>query len=66
MRILTVNTWHNNGPWPQRRDALIEGIVHYSPDILLFQQLFDADWSKELQARFGHPYLVQPSARIPV
>lgn len=58
MRILTLNTWHNNGPWLQRRDALIQGIVRYAPDILLFQELFDADWSKELRARLGYPHLV--------
>ena len=58
MRILTLNTWHNNGPWLQRRDALIQGIVRYAPDILLFQELFDAGWSKELQARLGYPHLV--------
>jgi len=58
MRILTLNTWHNNGPWLQRRDALIQGIVQHSPDILLFQELFDADWSKELQARLVYAYLI--------
>jgi endonuclease/exonuclease/phosphatase family metal-dependent hydrolase len=58
MRILTLNTWHNNGPWLQRRDLLIQGIIQYSADILLFQELFDADWSKELQARLGYPHLV--------
>jgi|SoiMethySBSTD1v2_1073268.scaffolds.fasta_scaffold43494_6 endonuclease/exonuclease/phosphatase family metal-dependent hydrolase len=58
MRILTLNTWHNNGPWRQRRDALVQGIVQYAPDILLLQELFDADWSNELQARLGFPYLV--------
>lgn len=58
MRILTLNTWHNNGPWLERRGALIQGMVQYSPDILLFQELFDLDWSKELQARLGYPYLV--------
>jgi endonuclease/exonuclease/phosphatase family metal-dependent hydrolase len=58
MRVLTLNTWHNNGPCLQRRDALLQGIVQYAPDILLLQELFDADWSKELQARLGYPYLV--------
>ena len=58
MRILTLNTWHNNGPSLQRRNALIQGIVQYSPDILLFQELFDRDWSKELQTRLGYPHLV--------
>jgi endonuclease/exonuclease/phosphatase family metal-dependent hydrolase len=58
MRILTLNTWHNNGPWLQRRDALLQGIVHYAPEILLLQELFDADWSNELQARLDYPYLV--------
>ena len=58
MRILTLNTWHNNGPWLQRHEALIEGIVEYAPDILLLQELFDADWSNELQARLGYPHLV--------
>ena len=58
MRILSLNTWHNNGPWLQRRDALIQGIVQYAPDILLFQELFDADWSRELQERLGYPHLV--------
>ena len=58
MRILSLNTCHNNGPWLQRRDALIQGIVQYAPVILLFQELFDADWSKELQERLGYPHLV--------
>jgi mRNA deadenylase 3'-5' endonuclease subunit Ccr4 len=51
MRILTLNTWHNSGPWRQRRDALVQGIIQYAPDILLLQELFDADWSEELQSR---------------
>ncbi len=58
MRVLTLNTWHNNGPWQQRRDALLQGIAQYAPDILLLQELFDADWSNELQARSGYRYLV--------
>jgi endonuclease/exonuclease/phosphatase family metal-dependent hydrolase len=58
MRILTLNTWYNNEPCLQRRDALLQGIVQYAPDILLLQELFDADWSNELQARSGYPYLV--------
>ncbi|HEX7231245.1 MAG TPA: endonuclease/exonuclease/phosphatase family protein [Candidatus Binatia bacterium] len=58
IRILTLNTWHNHRPWQQRRNALVQGIVQYAPDILLFQELFDTNWSNELQARFGFPYLV--------
>jgi endonuclease/exonuclease/phosphatase family metal-dependent hydrolase len=58
MRILTLNTWHNSGPWRQRRDALVQGMIQYAPDILLLQELFDADWSEELQSRLGYPYLV--------
>ena len=42
MRILTLNTWYNNEPCLQRRDALLRGIVQYAPDILLLQELFDA------------------------
>jgi endonuclease/exonuclease/phosphatase family metal-dependent hydrolase len=58
MRILTLNTWHNNGPSSQRREALVERSIQYAPDILLFQELFDTDWSKELQARLAYPFLV--------
>jgi exonuclease III len=58
MHILTLNTWHNNGPWLQRRDALIQGILQYAPDILLLQELFDTDWSRELQARLAYPFFV--------
>jgi len=58
MRILTLNTWHNNGPSLQRRAVLIQGIVQYAPDILFLQELFDTDWSRQLQARLAYPSLI--------
>ena len=58
MRILTLNTWHNNGPSLQRREVLIQGIVQYAPDILFLQELFDTDWSRQLQARLAYPFLI--------
>ena len=57
MKILTLNTWQERGPWRERWDLIFRGLRDYDADIVGFQEVFNMDWAKELHARSGYPYL---------
>ena len=57
MKILTLNTWQERGPWRERWDLIFCGLKTYDADVVGFQEVFNMDWAQELHARSGYPYL---------
>lgn len=60
VKILTLNTWQERGPWPQRWEVIFEGIGRFHPDLAAFQELFNGSWAREVQKRSGYPTLLFP------
>lgn len=60
MRILTLNTWQENGPWRERWEIIFKGLKEMNPDIVGFQEVFNPAWAAEIQKRTGYPTLAFP------
>ncbi len=60
MKILTLNTWQERGPWQERWEVILEGMERFHPNIVAFQELFNPSWAQEIQKRTGFPHLVFP------
>ena len=39
LRVLSLNIWHDAGPWEARLAAIRSGIVRHSPDLIGFQEV---------------------------
>jgi len=59
LKILTLNTWQERGPWQERWEIIFAGLKSYSPDIVAFQEVFNMKWADEVQKRSGYPHLVK-------
>ncbi len=59
LRILTLNTWQERGPWRERWELIFAGLRFYLPDIVGFQEVFNMDWVDEIGKRSGFPYLIK-------
>ena len=57
MKILTLNTWQERGPWRERWELIFRGLKVYDADIVGFQEVFNMEWAEEIQKRSGYPYL---------
>jgi len=57
VKILTLNTWQERGPWRDRWELILKGIKEYDADIVAFQEVFNMDWAREVRERSGYPYL---------
>ncbi|MFA5168191.1 MAG: endonuclease/exonuclease/phosphatase family protein [Candidatus Omnitrophota bacterium] len=57
MKILTLNTWQERGPWRARWELILKGLREYDADIVAFQEVFNMDWAREIHERSGYPYL---------
>jgi beta-glucosidase len=57
MKILTLNTWQERGPWRERWNLIFRGLREYDADIIGFQEVFNMDWAREIRERSGYPYL---------
>ncbi len=58
MKILTLNTWQEQGPWRERWEMIFSGLERYRPDIVAFQEVFNPQWAREVQNRSGFAHLV--------
>jgi endonuclease/exonuclease/phosphatase family metal-dependent hydrolase len=45
IRILDLNIWNYNDPWPTRRDLIADLILDTEPDIVALQEIRYRDWS---------------------
>lgn len=57
MKILTLNTWQERGPWQERWELIFQGLKDYDADIVGFQEIFNMEWAEEIRKRSGYPYL---------
>ena len=57
MKILTLNTWQERGPWRERWELIFQGLKDYQADIVGFQEVFSMEWAETVRERSGYPYL---------
>ncbi len=60
MKILTLNTWQELGPWRERWEIIFKGLQEMKPDIVFFQEVFNPAWAAEIQKRSGYPAMAFP------
>ncbi len=64
MRIVTLNTWKNDGDYPRRLSLMAHGLTALMPDIVCLQECFAAtDWdtAKHLANALGMKAFTRPS-----
>ncbi|MDP3919552.1 MAG: endonuclease/exonuclease/phosphatase family protein [Candidatus Omnitrophota bacterium] len=67
MKILTLNTWQERGPWEARWELIIDWIDNEKPDFIAFQELFNGEWAAAVRKRTGYGHLVsypEPSGLV--
>lgn len=45
VRILDLNIWNYNKPWPERRDRIVDLILDTQPDVVALQEIQYRDWT---------------------
>ena len=58
MRVLTLNTWQERGPWRERWELVFEGLKTLQPEVVLFQEVFNPQWVKDIAKRAGYASFV--------
>jgi len=58
VKVLSLNSWQERGPWRERWELIFEGIEKYRPDIIGFQEIFNPGWAREIQKRTGYPSVI--------
>ena len=53
LRVLTLNLWHDSGPWPARRERIREWIDRLAPDLIAFQEVLRVPWLDQLPDLLG-------------
>ena len=53
MRVLTLNTWQERGPWRERWEIIFDWIRRNTPALVFFQEIFNPAWIAEIQQRTG-------------
>jgi endonuclease/exonuclease/phosphatase family metal-dependent hydrolase len=66
LRILTLNLWHDSGPWPERSARIREWIERLDPDVVGFQEVLfgrDVDLVRDVlgEERLPHRDFVRAS-----
>jgi beta-glucosidase len=57
VKILTLNTWQERGPWKERWELIFRGLKTYDADMVGLQEVFSMEWAEEARKRSGYPYL---------
>ncbi len=58
MKILSLNTWQERGPWQERWKITFRWLEAHSPDFCAFQEVFKESWAREIQRKTGNKSLV--------
>jgi len=61
MKILTLNTWNEEGPWHRRWELILNEMRILRPDLVAFQELISADWAMQIADKMEFPYFVYPA-----
>jgi endonuclease/exonuclease/phosphatase family metal-dependent hydrolase len=62
MRLLTLNTWQERGPWQKRWELIQAGLREYRPQVAAFQELFNPDWAAQAARNAGFRNYLFPEA----
>jgi len=60
VKVLTLNTWTDRGPWKERWEVIFHGLGEYQPDIVAFQEAFNEEWADHVREAAGYNYLLFP------
>jgi endonuclease/exonuclease/phosphatase family metal-dependent hydrolase len=60
MKVLTLNTWQERGPWQKRWEAILKEVQTLRPDVAAFQEIFNREWAQEIQKQTAFPTLLFP------
>ncbi|MBI4549317.1 MAG: endonuclease/exonuclease/phosphatase family protein [Candidatus Omnitrophica bacterium] len=63
MKILTLNTWQERGPWQARWELILAGLAEHGPDLAAFQEVFNPEWAAEISRKAAYPQFLFPQAR---
>jgi endonuclease/exonuclease/phosphatase family metal-dependent hydrolase len=59
LSVLTLNLWHDAGPWPARAERIRSWIDRLAPDLIAFQEVLRVPWLDQLAELLGErPYHV--------
>ena len=58
MKILTLNTWQERGPWKERWEIILKGLKEHAPDIVMLQEMFNREWAEEVRVCSGYEHLI--------
>ncbi len=66
MRVMTLNIWNYNAPWPRRRDLIVQTVRAADPDVVAFQEI-RSDPRRDERGPEGEPLnqAQQLAARLP-
>ena len=62
MKIITLNTWQEKGPWQRRWEMILRGVCEQDPDVICFQEVFNSAWAVSLSGKTGLPWFYYPEA----
>jgi endonuclease/exonuclease/phosphatase family metal-dependent hydrolase len=51
LRVLTLNIWHREAPWEQRRELIRRGLLELQPDIIALQEVLELRVGDTLQSQ---------------
>lgn len=60
MKVLTLNTWQEKGPWQARWEVIAGGLAQFQSDIVGLQEVFNPDWLKDAAHKADYPFLIHP------
>ena len=61
IRVMTLNIWNHNDPWPRRRELIVDAVREVDPDVIGFQEIRH-DGARDED---GRNQAEQLSARLP-
>ncbi len=56
MKVVTLNTWNEEGPWETRWQIVLKGLAAAPPDIVAFQEVISPAWAQTLSQRLELPH----------
>ncbi|MSR76676.1 MAG: hypothetical protein EXS63_00400 [Candidatus Omnitrophica bacterium] len=62
MKVITLNTWQERGPWERRWEIILQGLEKYRPEVVCFQEVFNEVWAVSLPNKTGLPYFYYPES----
>ena len=55
LRFLTLNLWGENGPWQDRMELLLDGLVAIAPDVIGLQEVLGMAGLHYISPKMGMP-----------